>query len=499
MTPKTVLRVENIGKAFPGVRALADVSMDVAAGEVVALVGENGAGKSTMLKILSGDYQLDEGRIWLGDEPVDHVSPLEARQAGFRLVRQEPEIVPDMTVTENIFIGEFLTSGFRVDFRMMKATVTEMLTRYGFAGLIDVDALGRLLSPAQKHIVEIIRALKPGVRVVAFDEPTSSLTVDETKRLFRLIRQLADDGLGVIYVSHRLHEVMEISNRIVVLRDGAHAGTLLTSETRQEDVVRLMVGRDLSGGYERAETTSDNVVLEVENLTSRWHGNISLNVRAGEILGIAGLVGAGRTELAKIIFGDLPRQSGTIRVNGKPVTIRHPADAIAAGIGFAPEDRKSEGLVMVRSVIENVCLAVFARFARFGVLRRAEMHREVVPYIDHLSIKITGLGQEVGKLSGGNQQKAVLARWLAAKPQVLILDEPTRAVDVGAKAEIYRLIDELARGGLAIIVISSEMPELLALADRIMVMRGGTLSDPIEKADASEEAILSHALDSEAA
>ena len=490
-----VLDIAGVGKSFPGVRALSGLSMTVARGEVVAFVGENGAGKSTLLKILCGDYALDEGRVRLDGAEVSHASPLEARRAGFRLVRQEPEIVPDISVAENVFVGEYPRAGFgRVDFRAMRAEVTGLLSRYGFAGMVDPDAPGRSLSPAQMHIVEILRALKPGVKVVAFDEPTSSLTSDEVARLFALIRKLRAEGLGIIYVSHRLAEVMAISDRIVVLKDGVQTGDLVTSGATEDVIVRLMVGRELAQGFRRAETTQADVVLQVEDLQSRWHRDITLTVRAGEILGIGGLVGAGRTELAKVIFGEYPKTAGRVTISGVARAIRSPADAIAADIGFAPENRKVEGLILVRSVIENASLAVYARLARMGILRTGRMIDAVGPVIRRLDVKTPSLAQEVGKLSGGNQQKVVLARWLAAGPKLLILDEPTRAVDVGAKAEIYRLIDRLAQDGMAIIVISSEMPELLALSDRIVVMREGRLSAPVEKADATEERIVSLAL-----
>ena len=491
----SILDIKAVGKSFPGVRALANLSMTVNAGEVVAFVGENGAGKSTLLKILSGDYQLDQGQVLLDGVEVSHASPLDARRAGFRLVRQEPEIVPDISVAENVFVGEFPRRSFgRVDFAAMRAEVTALLVRYGFADMIDIDAVGRSLSPAQMHIVEILRALKPGVKVVAFDEPTSSLTSDEVDRLFALIRQLKAEGLGIIYVSHRLQEVMAISDRVMVLKDGVPTGNLVTADTTEDQIIRLMVGRELIHGFKRAETSQAEVVLEVEGLSSRWHREISFQIRAGEILGFAGLVGAGRTELAKVIFGEYRRTGGTVRLLGAPSDIRSPADAIRAKIGFAPENRKAEGLILVRSVIENASLAVYARLARWGILRTSQMIEAVGPVIRRLEVKTPSLNQDVGKLSGGNQQKVVLARWLAAGPRLLILDEPTRAVDVGAKAEIYRLIDDLAKQGMAIMVISSEMPELLALSDRIVVMRDGRLSAPIEKKDATEEAIVALAL-----
>jgi ABC-type sugar transport system ATPase subunit len=499
MIESPVVDIRGVGKAFPNVRALADLTFDVRRGEVMAFVGENGAGKSTLLKILSGDYQLDEGKVLLDGEETSHVNPLEARRAGFRLVRQEPEIVPHISAAENIFVGELPQKRGVVDFNKLNADARALLAECGFDGLIDPNAMGDTLSPAQKHIVEIARALKPGVKAIAFDEPTSSLTADEVERLFALIRRLRDRGLGVIYVTHRLHEVMTISDRIVVLRDGRLVGVRDTASVTPDDIVRMMVGRDLSYGFNRTETTRPEVILEVSGLSSRYHENINFKIHAGEILGFAGLVGAGRTELAKVIFGEIHKRSGEVIVAGQKTRIKAPSDAIAASIGFAPEDRKGEGLILVRSVMENASMAVFSRLARFGVLRNRMMVDTVTPLIDSLEIKTPSLEQEVGKLSGGNQQKVVLARWLAAKPKVLILDEPTRAVDVGAKAEIYRLIDNLAKSGIAIMLISSEMPELLALADRIVVMHGGRLSDPIEKGEASEERILNAALGQKAA
>jgi ABC-type sugar transport system ATPase subunit len=497
MTPP-ILDIRSVGKAFPGVRALTHLSMQVQRGEIVAFVGENGAGKSTLLKILCGDYTLDEGTMQLDGADVSHASPLAARQAGFRLVRQEPEIVPDISVAENVFVGEYPRGAFgQVDFTAMRARVDGMLARYGFVGMLDPNESGRSLSPAQMHLVEILRALKPGVKVVAFDEPTSSLTSDEVARLFALIRQLADEGLGIIYVSHRLKEVMAISDRVVVLKDGVQTGDLITKETTEEQIIRLMVGRELIHDFQRVETTTSEVVLSVENLKSAWHRDISFQIRAGEILGFGGLVGAGRTELAKVLFGEFPKISGKVRILGQDRHIRAPSDAIAADIGFAPENRKGEGLILVRSVIENASLAIYHRLARWGMLRSAQMVAAVGPVIAQLDIKTPSLSQEVGKLSGGNQQKVVLARWLAAGPKLLILDEPTRAVDVGAKAEIYRLIDQLAAQGMAIMLISSEMPELLALSDRIVVMRDGRLSAPVEKCDATEEVIVSLALSTE--
>ncbi len=494
-----LLSIKAVGKAFPNVKALTACDIDVLAGEVLAIVGENGAGKSTLLKILCGDYRLDDGSVHLDGRDVSHVTPLEAREAGFRLVRQEPEIVPHVSAAENIFIGEWPGRGMRIDFPGMMSRAVAMLDDIGFLPFLDPSLEGSVLSPAQKHIVEIARALKEGVKVVAFDEPTSSLTMEETDRLFTLIRKLTARGLGVIYVSHRLHEVMAISDRIAILRDGKLVAVKPTAQTNADEVVRLMVGRDLSGGFNRPQTIRPEVVLDVKDLSSPWHKEISFSIHAGEIVGFAGLVGAGRTELAKVIFGALPRDAGCIAIDGKIVTIRAPSDAIAASIGFAPEDRKGEGLILVRSVLENASMAILKKLARWGILDAARVAGAIDPLIRNLEVKTPSLDQEVGKLSGGNQQKVVLARWLAAKPKLLILDEPTRAVDVGAKAEIYRLIDRLASDGIAIMLISSEMPELLALADRIIVMEGGRISAPLPRAEATEEKVLALALGRKAA
>ncbi|WP_167404736.1 sugar ABC transporter ATP-binding protein [Vibrio penaeicida] len=495
MESTTVLSVEDVWKSFPGVKALSHVSMNVHAGEVVAFIGENGAGKSTLLKILCGDYQLDQGQVTLDGTNISIATPLEARDAGFRLVRQEPEIVPYISAAENVFIGEYpQTDDGRVDHKAINQKAQQLLEKYGFSGMLDVHTLGHMLSPAQMHIVEILRAVKHGAKVVAFDEPTSSLTTEECAKLFRLIRTLQDEGLGVIYVSHRLHEIMEIADRIVVLKDGLVTGDVNASEINEDQIVSMMVGRELIHSFQRENVSQQEIIFEVKHLHSRWHEDISFQIQAGEIVGFAGLVGAGRTELAKVLFGEFAKTSGKVFVSGQEKSISSPADAIQSSIGFAPENRKAEGLILVRSVLENASMAVYSYLARFGILRYAKMESAISPFVHQLDIKTPSLDQEVGKLSGGNQQKVVLARWLAANPKVLILDEPTRAVDVGAKAEIYRLIDQLAQQGMAIMMISSEMPELLAMSDRIIVMHEGKISTPIASKDATEETIVNFAI-----
>lgn len=490
MPDAPILQVANIDKAFPNVRALSDVSLEVYGGEVVAFMGENGAGKSTLLKILSGDYHADTGTVTLDGEPVRFYGPKDARTAGIRVIYQEPEIIPHITVAENVFVGELPKRRGFVDFRELRRRTNKALQDYGFEGFVDADALGSSLSPAQRHIVEILRALKPGLKVLALDEPTSSLTDDEAALLFKLVGQLREQGIGIIYVSHRLHEIMQIADRIAVLRDGKLVGVRQAADTTESEIVAMMVGRTLTDLFTRDHAIRDQVVLQVANLSSRWHHDISFEIRAGEVLGLAGLIGAGRTELAKVLFGEYERDGGTVSINDKALVTHHPSDAIAAGIGLAPEDRRGEGLVLVRSVLENTVLAILSRLSRFGIVSPSVMTSTGAPLIGKLEVKTPSLDQEVGKLSGGNQQKVVLARWLAARPAVLILDEPTRGIDVGAKAEIYRLIDELASGGIAILLISSEMPELLGLADRILVMRGGTIAGELSRQEASEEAIL---------
>ena len=483
-----------LSKSFPNVRALHNVSFGVRAGEVVALMGENGAGKSTLLKILSGDYHADEGHIEVDGEVVALDDPSDARDAGLRVVYQEPEVIPDVSVEENIYVGELPRRGFFVDRARLRQQVAADLERHGFSEVLRPDLMGGRLSPAQRQVIEITRALKPGVRVIAFDEPTSSLTEEEVDALFALIRRLRAEGLAIVYVSHRLDEIRRIADRIAVLRDGELVAIRDAATTSEDEIVRLMVGRKLTDTFTRSSRDLGEVVLEVEGLSSAWHEDINLTVRAGEVVGLAGLVGAGRTELAKVIFGDLPSTDGEIRVRGKRVAPRLPRDAINAGMGLAPEERKAEGLVLIRSVAENTSMAILRRLSRGGFVNRRRERATVEEFVARLNVRTPSIDQEIGKLSGGNQQKVVLARWLASDPDVLILDEPTRGIDVGAKAEIYRLIDELAGQGLAILVITSELPEVLGLSDRILVMQNGRITGELDAAEASSERIMELAM-----
>jgi L-arabinose transport system ATP-binding protein len=488
------LAVRGVSKAFPNVQALFDVSLEVRPGEILALLGENGAGKSTLLKIINGDYQPDSGTLSLAGHPVKFANPLEAHRAGVRVVYQEPEIVPGVAVAENIYLGELPRRGPFIDFRELDTLVRADLNRYGFSKVLPMNLMGDMLSSAQRQLIEILRALKSNVRVLALDEPTSSLTDEEVNRLFALVRQLRGDGLAIIYVSHRIKEILRLADRVAILRDGKLVAVRPASGLSEAEIVKMMVGRDLSAVFQRRRAATDRVVLKAEHIHSNWHRDVSFEVRAGEVVGFAGLVGAGRTELAKVVFGELPRERGAVYVDGRPTTIHHPDDGVRAGIGLAPEDRKREGLVMMRSVLENASLAILRRLSRFHFIKRRQEREIANEYVTRLRVRTPSLDQEVGKLSGGNQQKVVLARWLAAKPKALILDEPTRGIDVGAKAEIYRLVDDLANQGLGVMFISSELTEILGLSDRIYVMQNGRIAGELPGQGATEEKVLALAM-----
>lgn len=490
----TTLEVRNISKAFPNVQALDDVSLKVQSGEVLAFIGENGAGKSTLLKILNGDYQPDSGKVIMDEEEISFADPSSAHDAGIRVIYQEPEIIPWVDVPENIWVGELPKKFGFIDRPRLNELVKQRLQEYGFENVLPTDLMGYELSSAQKQLVEIMRALKSGVRILAFDEPTSSLTDDEVDRLFDLIQRLRDEGVAIIYVSHRLNEIKRLCDRVAILRDGKLIAAQPACDLTENEIVRLMVGRDLAEVFQRQEVESQQKVLEVKNLYSNWHHDVKFYIRKGEIVGFSGLVGAGRTELAKVIYGEYQKISGQILLEGEEVNISRPDEAIHKGIGFAPEDRKREGLVLIRSVLENASMAILDRLSRFHFVRQA-MEKEIVSrYVDKLDIQTPSLEQEVGKLSGGNQQKVVLARWLAVKPKVLILDEPTRGIDVGTKAELYNLIDELANQGMGIMLISSEMPEILGLSDRIYVMQNGRITGELSGETATEEKVLELAM-----
>jgi len=491
------LRATGITKSFGPVRALRGVELELRSGEVTALMGENGAGKSTLLKILNGDFRPDDGVLSIDGVPTVFGDPADSRAAGLRVIAQEPEIIAAVSVAENIFVGSLGSVAYNRK-ALLRRTRDE-LKRWGFDRTIRAESLGSELSPAQRQIVEIMRAVVSKPRIICFDEPTSSLGDDEVTLLFALIRQLQAEGIAVAYVSHRMGEIFKLADRITVLRDGSFVGTQLVAETNHDELVRMMVGRDLSQFFHREPAPLGKTVLELRNVGNDYVDGIDLTVRAGEVVGIAGLVGAGRSELMKTIAGDYPIASGEIVVDDHVWRIRQPADSIRAGIGFAPEERKAEALLLQRSVRDNAALVVLRSLSRWIFVSSRAERALAKTYIDRLRIRTPSAEQLVGNLSGGNQQKVVLARWLATAPKVLLLDEPTRGIDVGAKSEIYAIIDELAHQGVAVIVVSSELPEVLGVSDRIYVMAAGRISGELTRSEASEERILALAMDEDVA
>jgi ribose transport system ATP-binding protein len=477
-TMKPVLEMRGISKTFPGVKALRDVSLTVYPGEVHSLMGENGAGKSTLMKILSGAYTADVGaEIRIDGRPVVIDGPQSARELGVAVIYQELALCPSLSVAENIYLGRELRHGPRIARREMEAACADILARLG-AGFRPNTVVSDL-SIAERQLVEIARAMQGNARILVMDEPTTPLSSRETDRLFELIRKLRGEGMAIVYVSHRMAEIYELSDRVSVLRDGTYVGTLERAELSADSLVRMMVGRDITGFYKKEHVPYDpgKVVLSLRNVADgRRVKPCGFDLHAGEVLGIAGLVGAGRTELARLIFGADARVSGDIEVDGLPVRIRNPLDAIDAGIVYLTEDRKGRGLFLDMSVRDNINVCACSRDARSGgVLNLVRAHERADTAIRELAIKVPNSRVNVGALSGGNQQKVLLSRLLEIHPKVLILDEPTRGVDIGAKSEIYRIINELARRGIGVIVISSELPEVVGTADRVLVMREGEL------------------------
>ncbi|MFD3334691.1 sugar ABC transporter ATP-binding protein [Streptomyces sp. NPDC058700] len=493
--PPSSISVQSVTKRFGAVHALNGVTLDFPSGQVTALMGENGAGKSTLLKILTGDHQPTTGHVEMDGTRLDLRSPADARAAGIRIIPQEPEIIPHVSVAENVYAGSLpRMAGRRLDRRELNRRITSDLQRFGFADVLDPSLLGSQLTPAQRQLVEILRALTGEAKVIAFDEPTSSLSENEVDALFALIRNLRDQGIAVIYVSHRMKEIFQLADRIAVLRDGGLAGVQDAAHTSDGELVRLMVGRDLSTMFSRTRVATDRLVLDVQDVTTDDVRDINLQIHAGEVVGLAGLIGAGRSELALALAGDLPIHRGTVTLDGQLLRSGRPGEAIKAGLGLAPEERKAQALFLHRSIRDNTSTVVLERLRRFRFVRRGAERALAQEYTDRLRVRTPSIEHEVRKLSGGNQQKVVLARWLARKPKVLILDEPTRGIDVGAKAEIYQIIADLAEEGVAVLVISSELPEVLGLADRVVVMQNGRITGELDRHEASEESILALAM-----
>ena len=482
-------QLTDITKQFGATQALAGVSLELRAGEVHALVGENGAGKSTLVKILAGVHQPDSGTIRIGGEPTVIAGPAHARALGIAVVHQEPRLFPDLSVAENVYIGHAPTGPLRTvnwgaTRRAAKALFEELDVRF------DVQAPVRGLSMADQQLIEIAKALSVDAGVLILDEPTASLSAHEVERLFTIVRGLRDRGVAILFVSHRLGEVFDLCDTATVFRDGRHVITTATSELTTADLIRHMVGRTVSL-FPKVETAVGDVLLEVDGLSRAGEfADVGFWVRSGEIVGMAGLVGAGRTEIARVLFGIDRRDAGEVRLRGKPVEFSSPSQAMAAGVAYLPEDRHQDGLVLDFSIAENVTLPILPRlFPR--LFTRSSVERAVArDYTEQFNVRMTGVDQLVGALSGGNQQKVVLAKWLASKPTVLILDEPTRGIDIGAKVEVHRIIAELAASGLAIVLISSDLPEVLAMADRILVLHEGRIRAEIPRSSATEESVM---------
>lgn len=486
---KTVLSLKGLSKTFPGVRALNNVSFSLEEGEVLALLGENGAGKSTLIKCLTGANVPTEGTITIFDKEYSAVPPAVARKSGISAVYQEFNLVPDLPIVENVFMGNNPGNGMIVDYKQMLKRCRAFFDSFGLE--IDPTEPVSVLSPAMMQIVEIAKATMLDLKILILDEPTAPLTQKETEILFRIIRELKKKGVSFIYISHRLEEIFEICDRAVILRDGEFVGETMIADTSRPELIRLMIGRELSNYYpEHISKATDEVLLKVENLCGNGAESISLELHRGEILGVAGLVGAGRTELMNVIFSNVPKTSGKIIVNGKEYTGKHPWHAIENGIAYLPEDRKRLGLLMDKSIAVNTTLASIRRFCKFGVINEKKERECIRFYCDKLEVKTPSYEKEVQHLSGGNQQKVIVGKWIATNSDVIIFDEPTRGIDVGTKHEIYEIIDQLADEGHAILMVSSEFEELIGVADRIVVMSEGKLAGQVTKDQFDKELLL---------
>ena len=490
---RPLLTMSGIDKHFPGVQALSSADLEVLPGEVHVLLGENGAGKSTLMKILCGQYRADSGEVVFCGSPIQPTGPLDAERLGLVMIHQELNLVPGLTVAENIFLGHEPTAHGLIADGRMSAGARDLLHRLKCD--IEPGLLVSELSVAEQQLVEIARALQRRARLLVMDEPSAALSDAEIEALFAVIRDLVGDGVPVIYISHRMPEIFAIGDRVTVMRDGRTVGTKRVASTEVSELIRLMVGRTVAERVPKRKVAPGAVVLEVGGLVGpRLPEPIDLSLREGEILGVAGLMGSGRTELARAIFGADPTDGGTVTVAGRTLTGHGPAESIAAGMGFLTEDRKQQGLVLQCSVTENVSLTSLDEVSRVGVIDLGAERELARTEVDRLRIRVASLDQEIVNLSGGNQQKVVLARWLAARCRVLLFDEPTRGIDVGAKAEIYELIGELVVRGVAILLISSEMSELIGLSDRVAVMHEGTLQGILPRAEATQERIMELAL-----
>ncbi len=488
--PSARLVLDTATKSFGAVKALVDGSITLLPGEAHALLGENGAGKSTLVKILGGVYRPDSGSLTIDGRSTGFAGPADAQAAGVAIIYQEPSLFPDLTVAENIFIGRQPRGrGNVIDRRRMEREAREIFANLGVA--LNPSRLARALSVADQQIVEIAKALSFDARVLVMDEPTAALTTVEVLRLFDVIKTLRERGAAVLFISHRLEEVFACCQRVTVMRDGRFVRSAPIHDVTIDDIIRSMVGRELDTLFPKSDIPAGDVVLEVSDLTSDGvFSDISFQVRAGEIVALAGLVGAGRTEVARAIFGIDRRTSGSVRLDGRALPNGAPQAAMTAGMALVPEDRRQQGLVMDMGIDQNVALASLSRLSRLGLIERRSERRLATTWAQRLQLKYGRLRNSAATLSGGNQQKVVLAKWLARAPKLLIIDEPTRGIDVGTKAEVHRILDGLVADGMAVLMISSELPEVLGMADRVLVLREGRLTAELTRAEADEDTIM---------
>lgn len=484
------VEMRDINKSFGTNKVLKDAAFNLRDGEIHALMGENGAGKSTLMKILTGVYTRDSGVVKVDGQEVVYKNPQEAEKAGIVFIYQELNVLFDLTVEENLFMGKEITKGFGVcDKKAMRAKAQEIMDKMGVK--IPVNRVMSELSVGQQQMVEICKALMADAKVLIMDEPTAALTQSETKVLFEVIESLKSKGVSIVYISHRMEEIFQLCDRITVLRDGAYVDTREIKDINMDDIVQMMIGRTIGERYPKRDAKIGDEVLRVEGLTSgNLFKNVSFSVKAGQVVGVSGLMGAGRTEIMQAIFGNIPLDEGKIFIEGKEVKIKNPAQAIKAGIGFITEDRKTEGLLLDKSISENIQIANLSSISDRSVISNTKKDALVQRGIDEFHIKCFGPDHECNNLSGGNQQKVVLAKWVYTNPKILILDEPTRGVDIGAKKEIYTIINELAAKGVAIIMVSSELPEVLGMSDEIIVVHEGKVTGVIDSEEASQASVM---------
>lgn len=486
-----VLEMKNISKNFGGIQALTDVSLSLEKGEVLCLVGENGAGKSTLMKILTGVVSPTAGEIYIRGKKASIDRPIDAYHAGISIVHQELIQIPYMTVAENIFIGRYDKRLGFIDYKKLRKKTLALMERLGIH--FEPNSLIKQYSVAQRQIIEIMKALSYDSSIIVFDEPTAALTLDETETLYRIIRQLKAEGISVIFISHRMDDIFAVGDRVHVLKDGRTSGIAPISEVDTGKIINMMIGREVGQQFVEKTNSPGQTLLEVRHLTNANVKDVSFDLHEGEILGLGGLIGAGRTELLRALFG-IDSFRGEIRLGGTPIQNKSPRDAIRRGFSMVPEDRKDEGLLLNQAILQNIVLSILRAISRLGLMDPRKEQQVAQEYMASLSIRAPSTSMKAGMLSGGNQQKVVLAKCLAPRPKILLLDEPTRGVDVGAKAEIYKIINELATKGLAIIMVSSELPELIAVSDRIIVMHEGRVAGQLHAKEATEETIMKMAL-----